>query len=1286
MEDLRRLSEKRIVYNRKQFHCMKTKIILCVIFCTISLNCVYSQNSGFLENVWKFIEDPGKFALNQEPGHVPLMPFPSVQSALENDWNKSGSFLSLNGEWRFNWSENPDVSPQDFYGVAFDDSKWQFLKVPSNWEMKWYGDPVFRNVSQPFISNPPHIPHDYNPVGSYRKTFSLPSDWNSKEVFLRLEGASSASFVWINGQEVGYNAGANEPAEYNITKYLKPGENLVAVNVYKYSAGTYLEDQDFWRLAGIFRDVYLFATPKVHLRDYYVTTDFDSEYRNAMLNIESEIANYTDANQRRLTVRVNLFDKNQKPILQNVVSKPLSVDGKANKRVKQTCQVLRPDRWSDEKPTLYSLTLELIDSKGKVVEVLSSRIGFKKVEVKNQALYVNGVPVKLNGVNSHMQHPDLGHTMDKETILKDFTIMKQFNINCVRTSHYPPTIDYLNLADEMGIYIIDECGDEAHATEYISEMPEWRDAYVDRLRGMVLRDRNHPSVLFWSAGNESGFGNNICEVVKEGKRLDPSRIFMYGGNSDDVAWKNEVPCEDIIGPRYATPYELRTRIAQVPESQDPRPSFMDEYISVAGNGGGGLDEYWDVIYEYPRCIGGALWDFVSPGITERILGVVDSSKNHINATIKGRGKIVYNKSGRAIDLNGQDQWVDVYRDPALDITGKQLTLSLWVYPRKWNTDGTFITKGSYQFGLRQYPKDSLDFYLTADKRTSLSVPLPEAWENKWHHLAGIYDGKTMSISIDGKQYGSKNFSGNITNKPFPVNIGRNAEIEGQEYSGRTSNAIFDEIGIFNKVIPLEQLMNPSKSLINDAALWLNFENVMDWGTFYSMGIGGRTYGLIWPDRTPQPEMWQVKKSAQPVDVKWISYEDGKVEVWNRFHFTNLDELKTSWQLMADGRVLQEGTLELSVNPLEKKQIAIPFEKPELIEGAEYRILISFSLKNAKEWAPEGFELAWNQLELPWKKTTEVLKSISSSPVTFTENTDAIIISGKDFSYTFDKNTGILRTMKYLGRELINEGPKMNVWRAPLANELDAWAVGRSYLTYRKPGMGEDAANNWRSLGLDKLTFKLDKISVSKTDENSILVDVRSHAEGIDYNTAFDNHYVYLIDGNGEITLDHTVIPQGFMPSWLPRMGIQWNINQDLTNVRWYGRGPFENYPDRKSGAKIGIYRSSVGEMIEKYLIPQDYGLRTDNRWVQLEDTNGIGLEFSGESLFNFSAQAYSTDNLTRARYPYQLKIIDGITFNFDYATSGVGCTAISVLNQYRVLPQVYNFSLSIRPYKQESQE
>ncbi|HEY5509838.1 MAG TPA: glycoside hydrolase family 2 TIM barrel-domain containing protein [Prolixibacteraceae bacterium] len=1285
-------------------------------FCTLIVPFILSltalaQQWNFPDNIHKYIEDPGMFALNQEPGHVPLVPFASIDQALENDWNQSRGYLSLNGTWKFKWSEIPELAPKDFFNEKFKDLSWDNIKVPGNWEMQGFGDPMFRNVSQPFPSHPPFIPHDYNPTGCYRRTFTIPDTWKDKQVFLRLEAVTSASFVWINGKELGFNEGANEPAEYNITRFLKKGTNTLAVLVTKYSSGTYLEDQDFWRLSGIFRDVYLLAVPEVHLRDYFVTTDFDNNYHDAQLNISAEIKNYSTSAAGNYSVRATLFDKNSKQIGPSFSSSKVSLKENENRQVQLSARIDNPGKWSAEKPNLYSLILELIDPKGNVSEVLSNKIGFKKVEVSHQALLVNGVPVKLNGTNSHMQHPELGHTMDLETMRKDLILMKQFNINCVRTSHYPPNIEYLKLADELGIYIVDETGDESHATEYISKLAEWKNAYIDRVTGMVLRDRNHPSIIFWSAGNESGFGNNICEVIKTGKSLDPTRLFMYGGNTDDVAWKNEVPCEDIIGPRYATPYELRTRIAQVPESQDPRPSFMDEYISVEGNGGGGFDEYWDVIRNYPRISGGAIWDWVSPGIKERIRILRDDSPNHISVAVKGRGMLADGKFGKGIALSGHDQWMDAYRDPALDITGKQLTLSLWIFPRKWNGNGQMITKGSYQFGLNQFRKDSLEFFVTDSEKKTLKVSLPENWENNWHHVAGIADGTNLAIYLDGVKSGSKAFSGSITNKPFPVNIGRFSDIEGQEYPFNLSNAIFDRISIFAKAVPVDQLMNPSDQLKQQASLWLELDEIEDKGEFYSTGIGGRTYGLIWPDRKPQPELYQVKKSAQPVHVELINASDGTMEITNYFEFTNLGELKTSWQLQADGEILQKGELNLSLAPLSKAQVQIPMKKPVLQLGVEYRLLLSFALKENSAYAAKGHEVAWDQLELPWHASSEPVIDATGSNLTLKDTDELVTITGKDFKYTFNKKTGQLAAMNYLGKDLIREGAKLSVWRAPLANDLDNWGTHATNLNPKKPGMGNFPAGSWYTYGLDQMKFSLDKFTVLDQKPDKIILDIQDHAEGTNYTTAFDNHYVYTIDGSGEITIDHTITPQGLMPLWLPKVGLQWVIDKSLNSVSWYGRGPFETYPDRKTGAKIGVYSKTVQEMAESYLVPQDYGCRTDTRWTRLKSAEGIGLQFSGSSpestagnglptgsgpelaadtqgaffgnhLFNFSTQLYSTDNLSRARYPYQLQPMnDGYIFNLDYATSGVGCTSISVLDKYRVLPQEYHFTLHIKPFK-----
>ena len=328
-----------------------------------------------------------------------------------------------------------------------------------------------------------------------------------------------------------------------------------------------------------------------------------------------------------------------------------------------------------------------------------------------------------------MQHPTLGHAMNEQTIRKDFEILKQFNINCVRTSHYPPDYRYLELADEYGIYIIDEAGVEAHATEYVSNNKDWEPMYRERSRKMVLRDRNHPSVLFWSAGNESGEGENICAVIDEGKKFDKTRYWMYGGN----AFSHK--CEEIIGPRYPQLYDLITKVYNIPESTDPRPSFLDEYLALTGNSGGGLDEYWRLFYEYPRSMGGALWDLVSPGITEKIRSLKDKSENNVQVNIMGRAKLVPSQDGKGIDLNGHDQWVEVYQDKALEIGGNQLTLSLMVYPRSLSKyAGTLITKGNYQFGIHQIRNDSLEFYITTTQKRKVQISLPLNWENNWHQV------------------------------------------------------------------------------------------------------------------------------------------------------------------------------------------------------------------------------------------------------------------------------------------------------------------------------------------------------------------------------------------------------------------------------------------------------------------------------------------------------------------------------------------------------------------------
>jgi len=1250
---------------------VKKTFLFCFFF-SLSVTSL-PQKGGFLSNIWSYIENTSVFELNQEEGHTPFIPFFSIRDALLNKREEAFNYLSLNGNWKFRYTDIPEDADPGFFMENFNDKKWNTIHVPSNWEMQGFGDPLFRNVSTPFPPDPPYIPREYNPTGCYRKSFTIPASWKKMEVFLRMEKTASASFVWVNGNEAGYNEGAQEPAEYNITRYIRPGKNTIVVMVTKYSDGYYLEDQDYWRLAGIFDDVWLYAVPQTHIFDWHAVTDLDNNYTDARLNLHLDIKNYSKDLAKDLSIRVTLYDPLKK-IAGTMVSDRFSVVSSDKKTITISSEIKNPEKWSAEFPDLYTLIFELLDGSGKTIEAINGRIGFRETLIHDQVFCLNGAPVKLNGINSHMQHPDLGHTMDEATIRKDMALFKQFNINCVRTSHYPPVIRYLDLADEYGIYVIDETGDEAHATEFVSFDRKWEDMYRERARKMVLRDRNHPCILFWSAGNESGEGDNICAVIDEGKKYDKTRYWMYGGNA--FAQK----CEDIIGPRYPQIHDLLTNVYTIPGSKDPRPSFLDEYLAVTGNGGGGLDDYRDLFYRYPRSMGGAIWDFVSTGISEKVRILKDASDNNVLVNIMGRAKLVPGFSGKGIDLNGHDQWIEVYRDKALEIAGNRLTLSLMVYPRKLSKSaGTLITKGNHQFGIRQVRSDSLEFYLTTGSRQTVQIALPENWEYNWHFVKATYDGNTMAIELDYRMSERKSMTGNIVNTPFPVNIGRNAEIHGQETMVYICDAIIDQVGIFNNLVQSEKLRSPSQDIKRQASLWLDFEEITEIGKFFSYGIGGRTYGSVWPDRRPQPEMWQIKKSGQPISAKLLSSERGEFEVTNRFLFTDLNNLYFRWILQENGKIIDNGEITADLPPQRSGIIKIPYKKPEIRKGAEYHLLLSFCRKGPSKWADDGFEIAWDQFEMPWTIPAEETIAEPLKTLQVVEDADKLIITGEGFKYIFDRKYGILASVQVSGKELLKRGPEFNIWRAPLANEVDEWNYGRSNTKHRNMNYGRYAASEWYSAGIDSVVMIPDCMDYVVFMDTLVKINITNTIKLRTGRGAFINRYCYRVSGNGKITIDHSIIPNGDMPAWLPRIGLEWILDRSLENTEWYGRGPQENYPDRKSGYKTGEYKSTVADMYEPYLIPQDYGLRTDTRWVKMTDSNGTGLEFSGNRLFNFSAQPYSAENLTKAVYTYQLQSFDGITFNFDYATSGVGCTALSVFPEYQVMPRRFDFIMTIKP-------
>ncbi|WP_372950786.1 glycoside hydrolase family 2 TIM barrel-domain containing protein [Mariniphaga sp.] len=1259
-----------------------SRTFFCIFFLFFLNGVVQSQEVEFLPDDW---QNPAVFEKGQVPPRAFHIPFSTKEAALINRPDQNDNFQLLNGMWKFKWVETPEQVPEEFWKPKFDIEEWAEIKVPSNWQMEGYGHPKFRNIALTFESDPPNIPDYYNPTGCYKRKFEISKSWNDKEILLRFEGIKSAAYIWVNGKRVGYNQGGFEPAEFNITPFVKKGENDLAVQVLRFSDGSYLENQDMWRLSGIYRDVKLVAYPKTFIHDFYVVTDLDRNYGDATLIVETVVRN-AEKDTSACTLEFDVFDaKNESILKDGIQSMNFKTAPDSIKKVTLSTLVVNPEKWSAELPNLYTLLIRLKNKEGETLEAFTQKICFREVEYRNYIFTINGVPVKLNGVNSHMHHPEHGQAVPLHSLKQDLILMKKFNINCVRTSHYPPTPEYLDLADELGIYVVDEVGDEAHANINLSGNHDWTEMYKDRSRKLVYRDRNHPSVIMWSAGNESGSGFNINEVIKTGKAIDPSRpAWMYGGNTFYI------PFEDIVGPRYWLPIDYKN-LAQgkVLPQNDRRASFMDEYLAATGNGLGGMDEYWQWIWKYPRLTGGAIWDWISPGIKTPRWILPDSSSYKNNGQIMGRPVFTEGKNGRGLEFTGHDDWVEFYRNPSLDITGNMLSVGFWVKPFEIPQPNTFLMKGKYQYGIHMENPQTLEFYIhSGEKRISAKARVKDDFYENWHHIAGIYDGKSLQLFVDEERVAQTRHSGEISSTPFPFCIGREADTQDQgEYSGRMSKMIIDEVKIFDKAVSLDELKNEKEG----AVLVLDFEadiKAKD-EEFFAVGLGGRTYGIIWPDRKIQPEIYQIKKSGQPVKIEAVDIKNGLIEITNRHHFKNLNKLQGMWKLTVNGDTIQRGFFQIDCVPGETVKDTIPFRMPEIESHSECLLTVSFLLMEDTKWAKASHEIAWEQIPVPAEIYVQE-KVLEKGKLTIRENNESILITGRNFRYEMDKKSGKLKSLQFNETEYLDDGPEFNVWRAPLANDIDPWGSYMFEQGKMTPGFGRSIDNQLRTLGLQNLVSEVHEIKVKQLAESEVVIQIgafsnssmdpsrRAH-EWI-FSSGFERNEIWTFKSDGTIELEQEIIPHGPMPDMLQKIGLQFQLPKSFSNVEWYGRGPFENYPDRKTGAKVGLYNSDANKMYEPYLIPQEYGNRSDVRWLKVQDGEGKGLLIKGGELLNFSLHKYSTDNLERAMYTYQLEEAPHTILNVDYEVSGVGGTAIRQLQKYRVMPGVRNYKLTINPF------
>lgn len=589
--------------------------------------------------------------INREPARAAFTPFHA---------QKGDCSICLNGTWKFRWTPVPDERIVEFYQTDFNDKDWVGFPVPANWEVNGYGTPIYVSAGYPFKIDPPRVMGepkvDYttykerNPVGQYRRSFQLPAGWEARgQTFLRFEGVMSAFYVWINGERVGYSQGSMEPSEFNITNYLHAGENQIALEVYRYSDGSYLEDQDFWRFGGIHRSIHLLHTPDIRIRDYAVRTlPVSTDYQDFILQIDPQFSVYRGMTGKGTTLQGVLKDASGREIatLKGDVEDILDLEHKAGrmnewypqrgprKLGRMSATIKSPKRWTAETPYLYKLHLTLLTAEGEVIEQVEQSVGFRSVEIRNGQLLVNGAPVRFRGVNRHEHDPRTARVMSEERMLQDILLMKQANINAVRTSHYPNVSRWYELCDSLGLYVMDEADIEEHGLRgTLASTPDWHAAFLDRAVRMAERDKNHPSIVMWSMGNESGYGPNFAAISAWLHDFDPTRPVHYEG-AQGAGGEPDPKTVDVISrfytrvkQEYLNPgiaegkdkeraenarWERLLEIAE--RTNDNRPVMTSEYTHSMGNALGNFKEYWDEIYSNPRMLGGFIWDWVDQGI------------------------------------------------------------------------------------------------------------------------------------------------------------------------------------------------------------------------------------------------------------------------------------------------------------------------------------------------------------------------------------------------------------------------------------------------------------------------------------------------------------------------------------------------------------------------------------------------------------------------------------------------------------------------------------------------
>ncbi|MCL7764530.1 DUF4981 domain-containing protein [Polaribacter sp. Z014] len=793
---------------------------------SLILTCLTIAATAQQKNDW---ENPQVNQINRLPAHATFYNFENAEQAITGDREQSKYYKTLNGDWQFKYVAKPAEASNNFQKVDFNSSSWDKIDVPSNWEMRGYGTPIYTNTIYPFYNDFPNINHHDNPVGHYIRTFNVDKSWSKRDIILHFGGVSSAYYVWVNGEFVGYSEDTRLPSEFDITNLIKEGENKIAVKVYRWSDGSYLEGQDHWRMSGIEREVYLHANPKVRLSDFTVRTAFDENYKDALLQIRpniitnikdkyvAKVGEFGNTNLKTTvddwTITTTLIDQEGNTIGDKSVTELGKILGEFYPQRDNVyfglieSKIEKPKKWSSDTPYLYTLLFEVKDDNGNSIQYTSTKVGFREVKFDDRGRFlVNGNPVKMIGVNRHDHHQTNGKTLSRKDMEEDVKLLKQFNFNAVRTSHYPNDPYFYDLCDKYGLYVMDEANIETHGVRgQLSNVPDWGTSYLQRAIRMVQRDKNHPSIVFWSLGNESGTGANHAAMAGWIKDFDPTRFIHYEGaqgvptdkryktsfftqdqgNPTDLSWV------DMLSRMYTTPQELQDLINNT--SFDKRPVVMCEYAHSMGNSTGNMKAYWDVIYKNDRALGGFIWDWIDQGILQKdengkeFLAYGGDFGDKPNAgTFCLNGIIASDRTPKpaTYECKKVNQPVVITTDDALkgdfEILNRHHAIDLSIYNLNWELteNGVVIQNGNLEsLNTEPYQTDKLTIKFKNPKAKpgseyfiTIKGSLKEntIWENKGYVV--FEEQFKLNYKTKSIEPNSSNLSLNVTDKNDEVTV------------------------------------------------------------------------------------------------------------------------------------------------------------------------------------------------------------------------------------------------------------------------------------------------------------------------------------------------------------------------------------------------------------------------------------------------------------------------------------------------------------------------------------